>query len=374
MENRSTICLNMIVKNEAPIIERCLASAKPLIDHWVIVDTGSEDGTQDIIRSFMSDIPGTLHERQWKNFGHNRTEALNLAKHQADYTLTIDADEYLSNEEGFSWGEMGADAYLIEKKRRNRVYRVMHILKSSVDWRWEGALHETPMCENMNSRTFRKIDGVAIESPLEGGARAADPLTYKKDALLLEQALLEEPDNSRYMFYLGNSYRDANEPDLAIRAYKKRIEMGGWKEEVYMSMIGIARLYAREKEGTAKCIKAFLAAHAHTPHRAEALFELGIVFAFDKDWPNAWLFLERAAGMKRNPNDLLFIEEDMYSWRAKLEAAVAGYWIGKHDAAIAFNRELLDGDKLPERLRERVERNLNLSLAALGKSSEQKRA
>ena len=52
---KPTICLSMIVKDEAPVIERCLRSVKPWIDHWVIVDTGSSDGTQAMIRKFMAD-------------------------------------------------------------------------------------------------------------------------------------------------------------------------------------------------------------------------------------------------------------------------------------------------------------------------------
>ena len=78
--NGQTICLNMIVKDEKDVICRCLASVKPVIDYWVIVDTGSSDGTQEIIRAFMKEIPGELHERPWINFGHNRNEALELAK------------------------------------------------------------------------------------------------------------------------------------------------------------------------------------------------------------------------------------------------------------------------------------------------------
>jgi glycosyltransferase involved in cell wall biosynthesis len=40
-----TICLNMIVKGESRVIQRALASVKHLIDYWVIVDTGSTDGS-----------------------------------------------------------------------------------------------------------------------------------------------------------------------------------------------------------------------------------------------------------------------------------------------------------------------------------------
>ncbi|EHP44847.1 family 2 glycosyl transferase, partial [Cupriavidus basilensis OR16] len=94
------ICLNMIVKNEAPVIARCLASVKPWIDRWVIVDTGSTDGTQALVREVMGKLPGTLHERPWIDFAHNRNEALALARacseghaRADDYVLFIDADE-----------------------------------------------------------------------------------------------------------------------------------------------------------------------------------------------------------------------------------------------------------------------------------------
>ena len=53
-----TICLCMIVKNEATVIRRCLDSVRPIIDHWIVVDTGSTDGTQDIVRAHFRDLPG----------------------------------------------------------------------------------------------------------------------------------------------------------------------------------------------------------------------------------------------------------------------------------------------------------------------------
>jgi len=47
------ICLWTHVQNESGIIERMLQSAVDYIDYWVIVDNGSTDGTQDIIKNFF---------------------------------------------------------------------------------------------------------------------------------------------------------------------------------------------------------------------------------------------------------------------------------------------------------------------------------
>jgi hypothetical protein len=46
---RPAICLNMIVRNEAHIIAETLDSVARYITSWVIVDTGSNDGTQNLI-------------------------------------------------------------------------------------------------------------------------------------------------------------------------------------------------------------------------------------------------------------------------------------------------------------------------------------
>ncbi|MGH3562317.1 MAG: glycosyltransferase, partial [Mycobacterium sp.] len=108
---RPAICLNMIVRNEAHIIRETLDSVGPYISSWVIVDTGSDDGTQDLIRNHMADlgIPGELYERPWRNFGHNRTKALTLARGHGDYIWVIDADDVLVGTPDFT--QLSADVY-----------------------------------------------------------------------------------------------------------------------------------------------------------------------------------------------------------------------------------------------------------------------
>ena len=109
----------MIVKNEAAVIERCLRSVRPHVQCWAIADTGSDDGTQDIIRRMMADLPGELIERPWVDFATNRNQALDLARNYGDYALIIDADEVLETDAGFSWGALGAPGYA---RRRPRIF------------------------------------------------------------------------------------------------------------------------------------------------------------------------------------------------------------------------------------------------------------
>ena len=139
--NKKTICLNMIVRNESQVIRRCLVSIKQLIDYWVIVDTGSNDGTQAIILDFLSDIPGELHERSWVSFAFNRNEALALAKNKGDYLLFIDADDWLEMPSSFVWPELNKDRYFVAWRIMGEIDR--HTLLINHDYLGNGKAQST---------------------------------------------------------------------------------------------------------------------------------------------------------------------------------------------------------------------------------------
>lgn len=360
-EQGQTICLNMIVKDEAHVIARCLESVRPLIDSWAIVDTGSRDGTQEIVRGLLADLPGELIERPWKDFAHNRNEALEHARGRADYVLTIDADEVVELDPDFRLPHLTADAYAIEVSYAGCVYQRRQLVRDALPWRYVGVLHEHLECEL--ARGEELLRGVRTV-PRHDGARARDPHTYLRDALLLEQALIEEPENTRYVFYLAQSYRDAGKFEEALARYRQRVEMGGWEEEIWYSLYQAAQLEERLGRPWGEAMEAYLAAHQFRPDRAEPLFRIGLHYAQLGQHDLALLFLAPAREIPPPGPDSLFVEQAVYDFLLGVEYAVSSFYVGDHEAAVAANNALVRGGRLPPEVHPHVVRNRRYSLDA----------
>ena len=93
----NTITAFMIVKNEEVLLPRCLESLRGVVDELAILDTGSSDGTVQVIekeaaRGHFQRVQCGHHE--FKDFGSARQANLDLV--QTEWALWMDADELLS--------------------------------------------------------------------------------------------------------------------------------------------------------------------------------------------------------------------------------------------------------------------------------------
>jgi tetratricopeptide (TPR) repeat protein len=349
----TSLCLNMIVKDEAHVIRRCLDSVKPYIRHWTIVDTGSTDGTQDVIRSHLRDIPGALHERAWRDFGTNRSEAIALARGQAEYILVMDADHVLRVPEGFRFAGLDADGYFVAHRYAGVDYGIATLLADRIPWRYEGVLHEYVTADVPHR--FAALAGPWVDVYHEG-ARSRDPTTYLKDAEVLRSALLADPGNTRYAFYLAQSLKDAGELQLALDAFRKRATMGGWDEERWQARYQAAMLTERLAMPAAEVERAYLEAWNDRPSRAEPLVQLARWHRTRREWPLALLFARTAVKTPR-PADQLFVEDAVYAWRALDELAIAAWYTGAREEGRSAAKRLLEENCFPASERERIEKN-----------------
>lgn len=362
---RPKIVLTMIARNERAVIRRCLESVKPYIDAWSISDTGSTDGTQELIREILRDIPGELIERPWVDFSTNRNEAIeNGLKYAPDYFLTLDADEELTVKPGFAIRDLTADIYRFNFRiagsqsvwPRNALFRP-HI-------RYRYVLDETLEASGQQIEMLPACEVVSYTD----GARSSDGLKakFERDCEVLRRALEKEPDCSRYWYYLGQRLSGAQRYDEAIVAYQRRLELeGGSEAERGWCELVIGQCKEALGYDFAEVQAQYLKAWTTNPNRAEPLYALGCLHSKRKEHALAELYARAAQRIPR-PNDPLPTHEELYAYGAVDLLAGSLAEQGKMAEALDVLVKLRALPQLPAAEHERVDENIALLRRTLG--------
>ena len=342
----SSIVLNMIVKNEAHIILETLQNLVNSItfDYWVISDTGSTDGTENLILNFFSEvgIPGELHKDEWQNFAYNRNLALNYARGKGDYILIFDADDFVEGSLKIST-DLEADAYYLNFSDESGVlsFRRVALVKNNPEIYWRGVVHE--FIELPEGASYGNLVGPYSVIARTRGARSLDDDKYYHDATVLANAVYnnQDPDlEPRYTFYCARSYRDAGLYQEALSWFKKRAVMtDGWSEEAYYSCLEIAQIY--ENEGKALEGREYLEkAIQINPNRAEAWSQLAKLYRESGQHHIAFAYAYMAKDLELNP-DSLFSWNRVYDYWIPFELLENGVKIGNFEVAYQGFRALI---------------------------------
>ena len=325
------VCLNMIVKNESKIIRRLLESVAPVIDSYCICDTGSADETVSIIEQFFAErnIPGKIPREPFRDFAHNRSFALKQCETMpVDYILLLDADMIFQLGAGvrpvdFKLG-LTQDAYHMYQGTDSFYYKNARIVKNRIGASYWGVTHEYLKTPEGSSYGLIEKSRAFINDVGDGGSKADK---FERDIRLLLKGLEDYPNNDRYTFYLANSYRDHGDNDLAIEYYKKRIEIGGWQEEVWHSYYSIGKCY-RAKGDMVNAIHWWMDAYQFFPKRIENLYE--IISHYRQIGKNQLAYMFYVMALKQrllNPNpDYLFLQRDVYDYKLDYEFSIIGYY------------------------------------------------
>jgi glycosyltransferase involved in cell wall biosynthesis len=367
---RPAICLNMIVRNEARmrndahIIQKTLDAVAPYISSWIVVDTGSDDGTQYLITNHMArlGIPGKLYERPWRNFGHNRTEALDLARGHGDYIWVIDADDVLVGTPDFA--QVSADAYRLRYRQGDTIGWRTQLFRDGLRWRYEGVVYETPSCDDPYVAV--RLEGEYHIEYRPFGTPSQDPGNDARDTALLLAEVERNSEDLRAVVLLAKNYFEAGDFVNARKWYARRLEMGilSSTEEVFIAMHRLAESMQQLGEPWSDVQDAYLKAWAFRPTRAEPLFAIAFHYRVENDFLLGYQFAQRAAEIPLPPDDLA-VRADVYAWRAIDEQAVCASWIGKHPEAFALWRSVLARPDLPDRDRGRIAVNRDICVPAM---------
>jgi Glycosyl transferase family 2 len=372
------VALCMIVKDEEAVIRRAVNSAIPYIDCWIIVDTGSTDSTREVIRDALKTKPGIVVERKWVDFGTNRTQALALCRGIADWAIMIDADDNLDLKEmapgdcvstgdlvvpsrPSEWDATSVDGYYVPITFGNMRHRRVQVFRVASDWAYVGAVHEyahprSPIVPG-HPRLLQLPGHTFIHSRTEG-ARSRDPIRFFRDAqLLLESLQRDGSEPHRTVFYIANSFVSAGAPLAAVPYFEKRVAMGGWFEEQYISLTRLISINA-SGDRRVQMSHAWKAADVD-PTRLEAahaLLESRRVAGepFTQEVFALGLIASRGAAStspRVAPTTALFVITSVYEWKFDDEFCVVAYWTQHYEEALlAAARAVAGGPQGDDRL------------------------
>jgi len=332
--HHNKIILNLMIKNESKIIERCIGNSIDYVDAVNILDTGSTDNTVEVCKAFLtaSGKPFRISVHPFKTFGHNRSISFDEAQKlcealhwnaQETYAMAVDADMVIKATAAFKDFKMTQNGYRMIQQHGNLKYYNVRFLKCSYAWKCIGSTHEywdgSPS-ENVPAEICF-IDDIG-----DGGCKSDK---NERDIRLLTEEVRDQPNNGRAHFYLAQSYKDGGQVEKAIPLFKRRIEIGGWYEEVWYSHYMLGKCYNMINDELNMEFWMNKGFEMH-PHRAENLYYLVNYFRVKGQNYKAYHYYLKGKDIPYPKNDMLFIEGDVYDGMFPYENTVlACYVTGK---------------------------------------------
>lgn len=184
------ISVAIIAKNEEDVLGRCLESVKGL-DEIVVVDTGSTDRTKEIAKQYTDKV----YDFVWcDDFAKARNYAIEQCT--KDWILIIDADEYLPTIKGiYELCDKRFAAVTMDVLTNGKVsHNAIRMFQSYV--RYNYPIHEYPNAKNALLSHFQV-------NHVKGKSKFNDPM---RNVRILEKAVKDHPEESRYKYYLASEY------------------------------------------------------------------------------------------------------------------------------------------------------------------------
>lgn len=313
-----------IVKNESGRIVPTLESFAPYVDRFVICDTGSTDGTCEEVSDWLDS--GDDDHKGWDseilkfpfvNFSQARNKALQMADNGPGWLLMFDCDMRIEGDR-FALPVSGeTQAASLPCRLVNSQFDRRCIFRAGLGftgpgtpegWHFEGAVHEVAV----GPGDVLRLPSPVLSYDIRDHARR-EKRWREFDLPILDK---DRATNHRSAFYYAQTLECLKEYEKAIDAYRHRIKLGGYYEDLFLSQcrIGDCQYLLGRKE---EAIASWLIAFGMLPHRAEPLEKISREMLSRGYLEAAWHFGQGAAELPFPEKDVLFVDHALYSGRAK---------------------------------------------------------
>lgn len=326
-------------KNEAKNVLRLLESSYKYVDYFIFQNNGSEDGTQDIIESFLKEknVPGYIYvlDEGWKSFGYNRNHLLQTTlnfKHNCDWILSIDCDEELKVDDNFDWSildDFNVQSYNVTEEFNSYFLFRCRLYNAKLPWKFnDDKAHETlylDIPEIMYNYECRNLPFGFRQIGYPQGESYDVKTKYLSDALLLEERLNRENTlltDTYHFWYIGKSYHDAMYMSDFLLGKSQQLEYARRSSYYFIEYLNHTHNYSITNKANRLDEMAYY-----------AMYIIGQNFLFLEDYNNAIKYLNAAEEFCPARNEHLVSLAEIY---IKLE---------KFKKAIKFTTRLIDPER-----------------------------
>jgi glycosyltransferase involved in cell wall biosynthesis len=354
----------MIVRDEEPIIKRCLDSVSPLTDCWVICDTGSVDRTKETIQDYFNqaDTPGHLIENEWDDFGVNKTYIIQKAQElypNIPFFFIIDADEVFvrKNKTPIDLSDREALLKFCNENPQHSViqfityygtleYPRWQVMRNDRKYRWDYPYHELLASTPGYSQTV--YNGMFNWARKEGNS-SRDPNRTQWYVKKGYEYLEKHPDDPRMTFYLGQSLYEARMYEEAIKVLMKRSDIRvGYDQERFIAMIYAFRCCQAIKDST-QALEIINRAIREFPKRLEGYYEKMKFYDEKSDHKSAFE-AGRAGPYNENSaaNTMLFKDVDVWNYKHKFQLGLICYYVNEYELGVELLTSVLPVHPTPD--------------------------
>ena len=289
-----SVCLCMIVKDAGPGFNQVLMSNLPYFDEWCILDTGSTDGTQEVIKNVLKYKKGTLYEEPFVNFKVSRNRCLDLANTSSEYIMMLD-DTYIiqGDLKSFLLENHEADSYSLMVKSHDVEYFSNRILKNK-NLRYIYTIHEI-IEPNLNVMIPNDRVWIIDTNSDYMTKRTNDRKLF--DLKLLLEEYENNPDDPRSLYYIAQTYSCIDDYENKAKYFEMRVNhpQDGYIEEKVDAYFELARTYNFNlNKPWDLCLETYIKAYNLNPKRPDSLYFIGIHYYFEKDYEKAYYYFKRA--------------------------------------------------------------------------------
>lgn len=251
----------LIVKNEISRIELCLQSLRPYVAQLVVVDTGSTDGTYEIVKKY-ADVHEVFTEcndsdGRMADFAMARNRSYSHANQP--WALWIDGDDVLDNSHLLAdiiekhQGKASAAPFSImlpyeyshdEQGNPTLVHYRERLMTPPSAFEWKSPVHEVACCKTHHNSV--QIDDMKVVHYRDRSNKVKEP---SRNLRILKAHYEKVGDSDiRGLYYLATEYGNNGDIDNAIEYHLRYQKVAWWDDEKFYSAVKLVDHYVAKGE------------------------------------------------------------------------------------------------------------------------------